>query len=167
MAGAFNPLVFNPGVYSWGPPPSVVSAAPLATTRSLLGGLYDQLLDPVTLDFVDDDDGGWLETADSRSIVMCQLDLELGASTSTPRDGTRIAELMRTGEPVTPELVVAEYQRAFALLERDGVISDLTIEITDEQGNLLVEDGRFTPVLHWRDLASGSPVDLAYAPVGG
>lgn len=131
------------------------------TSRSELGGSLDQLIDPVTLDYVDTDNGEWSETADSRTLVMCMLEMRLGKSYSAPRDGTAIKELLERGEPVTPSIVVAETDRAMSLLVTEGLIEDVTIA-TDKD-----ETGRFVLVLHWRDLANGSPVDLVYAPFQG
>lgn len=160
--------------YSWqipGPPSGVGSPSPSAisspTTRTALGGLFDQEIDPITLDYIDTDNGEWSETADSRSIVMCMIDLRLGQSYAYPNDGTRIAELLESGEPVTPAVVVAEITRVMAILEIAGVLTNFSIRATDDNGNTLVDDGRFTPELRWTDLASGSPVDLAYSPVTG
>jgi hypothetical protein len=119
------------------------------------------LIDPVTLDYVDTDGGDWQETADSRTLVMCMLEIRLGSSYSAPEDGTEIKAMLERGSPVTPEIVVAETDRAMSILVADGLIEDVTIN-TDKD-----ETGRFVLVLHWRDLASGSPVDLVYAPFQG
>ena len=131
------------------------------TARSALGGALDQLLDPITLDYVDTDGGDWQETADSRTLVMCMLEMRLGKSYSAPQDGTAIKDLLERGEPVTAAVVIADTDRAMAILVAEGLIEDVTIA-TDTD-----EVGRFVLVLHWRDLASGSPVDLVYAPFQG
>lgn len=162
-------------VYSWqlpGPPSGVGgpggAAGSSATTRTALGGLLDQEIDPVTLDYIDTDDGAWSDTADSRSIVMAMIDIELGTSYSAPGDGTRIAELLRAGTPVTPAVVVAEVTRAMAILAADGIIADFSIRATETDGTLLVdESGRFSPELRWTDLATGSPVDVVFTPFQG
>lgn len=138
------------------------------TPRTQLGGLFDQLLDPVTLDYVDAPDGSWIETADSRTIVMIMLETRLGKSYLAPGDGTRIRDLLDTGNPVTVAVVAAEYSRAMSLLERAGILTDFSITTNDANRVMLVdESGRFSPVLRWRDLASGTPVDLVYAPFEG
>ncbi len=131
------------------------------TSRSALGGALDMLLDPVTLDYVDSDDGEWKETADSRTLVMIMIEMRLGGSYSAPEDGTEIKAMIERGDPVTPAIVVAECERAMGVLVRDGLIEDVTLA-TDTD-----EAGRFVLVLHWRDLASGSPVDLVYVPFQG
>lgn len=131
------------------------------TSRGALGGSLDQLIDPVTLDYVDTPDGEWEETADSRSLVMIMLEMRLGKSYSAPGDGTEIKDLLERGEPVTPAVVVADVERAMSILVADGILEDVTV------GTDTDETGRFVLVLHWRDLASGSPVDLVYAPFQG
>ena len=131
------------------------------TSRSDLGGAFDQLLDPITLDYVDSPDGDWKETADSRTLVLCMLEMRLGGSYTAPEDGTDIKAMLERGDPVTPEIVVAEASRVMSLLVTDGIVENFTVN-TDKD-----ETGRFVLVLQWRDLASGSPVDLVYAPFQG
>lgn len=148
-------------------PTSAVPNTP--TTRKQMGGaLTDMLLDPITLDYVDDGEGGWVETADSRTMVMIQIEKELGRSVTAPGDGTMIREWFANGDPVTPDLVEAEVTRTMRLLERDGILTDFAMQIADENGADLVDgDGRFTPQLSWTDRATGNPVDLTYAPFEG
>ncbi len=143
------------------------ATVPIVTPRSLRGALLDQVLDPFTLDYIDTDDGEWLETADSRSIVLIMFETELEQSYSAPGDGTRIREWFERGEPVTVAFVESEYRRAAAILEAAGILTDFSIRSTDDEGNVLLDPrtGRYTPELHWTDLATGSPVDLAYAPI--
>lgn len=111
------------------------------------------LIDPVSLDYVDTDDGEFLETADSRTIVMAMIEIRLGEAFDCPGDGTRIKALLEVGDPVTPSIVIAETLRAMGLLVDEGIIAD----IDAKEGPTV--DGRFTLLLSWRDLASGSPVD--------
>lgn len=137
-----------------------------ATPAAGLAGQLDMLIDPVTLDYVDTDNGEFAETADSRTAMMIQLELEFGASPFDPGDGTRLAEMRRAGDPVTPEIVQSESLRAAGLLASSGTISDLRVSVRDDRGDLFVDgSGRFQPRLSWRDLASGSPVDSVL--VGG
>lgn len=155
--------------YSWslpGPPaltpsPGSAAAALLAQVRSQLGGLYDLVLDPLTLDYVDTDDGEWLESADSRTLVMVMIEMRFGEDYAAPNDGTRIKSLLETGDPVTPEVVLAETMRVMNILVDAGIIADVTAKDDVD------ETGRFTLVMNWRDLASGSPVDLQYVPFQG
>lgn len=160
-AGLAAALLVPPPVAT---PPSITQSA---TPRTLRGGALDMLLDPVTLDFIDTPDGEWRETADSRTIVLIMLETELARSYSAPGDGTRLKEFFEAGEPVTASFVESEYRRAMRILEAAGVITDFTMRSVDDKGNLLVDarTGRFTPELHWIDLATGSPVDLVYAPL--
>jgi len=156
-------------IYSFripGPPTLPPSAPPTAGSavmaRSALGGLLDQLIDPVTLDYVRTADGEWAETSTSQSIVLVMLETELGSSPFFPTHGTRIKALLREGDPVSPETILAETLRAMNLLVLEGVIADVKAEVRDDEGNVLHdESGRAVVRVYWRDLASGSPVDLS------
>jgi hypothetical protein len=144
--------------------------AQLATAFKELGGLLDMYLDPVTLDYVDTDDGEWLETADSRTLVLIMLELRFGEDWSAPGDGTRIKASLENedGDPTTTAFIVAETQRAMAVLAGDGIVSDVVVVGTDTRGRpLLDESGRQVIKLSWRDLASGSPIDLVFTPFKG
>ncbi len=144
-------------------PPSISSPspAPVATLGSELGASYDLVVDPVTLDYIDTPNGEWLESADSRSIVMAMIEIRLGESIYDATDGTMIKAMLETGDPVTREIVISETTRAMQLLVADGTIADvLVLGDTDESQ-------RFVLSLSWRDLASGSPVDLKYTPFQG
>lgn len=161
-------------IYSWDLPP-IAPAPPApgassssASSRTVLAGLLDQEIDPTTLDFIDTPDGEWAETPDSRSIVLCQLELKLGRSYSTPGDGTRIGEQLAAGDPVTGAFVEADVRRALALLTAEGVISEVDVQYLDDRGVQLVDEtGRPLFVLAYKDLATGSPVDLVYRPMEG
>lgn len=153
--------------------PVALSLRPVPTPRAQSGALYDAVLDPITLDYidgpdVDGTDGAWLETADSRTAMMIMLETWLGASYSAPRDGTKIGAMLASGDPVTPEIVAAECTRAAGELERAGMIEGFSIAIKDAHGDYLSNgDGRLTPILRWTDRATGTPVDLVYAPFTG
>lgn len=122
----------------------------------------DMLIDPVTLDYVRTSTGEWAETADSRTAMMIMLELEFGASPFDPQDGTTIAARRRDGDPVSVDEVEAEALRVGEQLQREGLIADFSVTVTDSAGNLLRDAaGRLIVSLSWRDLASGSPVDLA------
>ncbi len=124
--------------------------------------LTDRLIDPVTRDYVRTTNGEWVEVPDSRTLVMIMLELELGASPFDPADGTTIAELRRNGDPITPDEVQAEAQRIGDALTRAGVLAEFQATTRDAAGNVLRDSaGRMVVALAWRDLASGSPVDLA------
>lgn len=158
--------------YSWILPspaaPAASSGTSTASARPVLAGLLDQEIDPISRDFIDTDDGAWSETADSRSIVLCQLELELGKSYNTPGDGTSIRERLESGDPVTTAFVESEVRRALAILEGLGIIGGLQVNGRDDQGRqLLDEAGRAVFELHYLDLATGSPVDVDYRPLGG
>jgi hypothetical protein len=141
---------------------------PLLNVRpNLLGGLLDQYIDPITLDYVDTDDGEWLDTPDSRTLVMIALETRFGKSYSAPADGTRVRDQLESGEPVTPQFVQIEITRMMQTLERAGVLTAFSMALTDAKGDVLVDQaGRFSPQLRWLDLATGSPVDLVYTAFG-
>jgi hypothetical protein len=130
-------------------------------TKAVEGGLLDMALDPITLDYIDTDDGEWLEVSDSRTMVMIQLEQRLGESWESPGDGTSIQAELEEGDPVTPEFIAAEYERALALLVQDGLIADVVIApVRDDFGNPIVDEaGRFLMNVSWRDLPTGSIVD--------
>lgn len=148
---------------------SEFSFAPASSSPSRLGQVVaigaaqtDMLIDPVTLDYVRTSTGEWAETADSRTLMMLMLELEYAASPFDPLDGTTIAARRRDGDPVTADEVEAEALRVGEQLQRDGLIADFSVTVTDAAGNLLRDaSGRLVVALSWRDLASGSPVDLA------
>lgn len=138
------------------------SLSALGATEVGALGSTDMLIDPVTLDYVRTSDGAWAETADSRTLMMIMLELELGASPFDPEDGTTIAARRRDGDPITPDEVESEAQRVGERLQREGVIADFTVTVRDAKGDLLRDsEGRLVVSLSWRDLASGHPVDLA------
>lgn len=160
--------------YSWSLPASVTPSpgtsisSSTASTRTVLGGLLDQEVDPITRDFIDTDNGEWSETPDSRSIVLCQLELELGKSYSTPGDGTTIAAAFAAGDPITSAFVESEVRRSLGILEAAGVIGSLEVNWRDDNGRQLVDEaGRAVFELSWIDLATGSPVEDVYRPLGG
>lgn len=163
MSGFGSPFAspFGSG-YTFIPGPGGSSLGSLnATPAGDLAGQLDQLIDPVTGDYVDTDDGEWAETADSRTAMLLQLEIEYGASPFRPGDGTTVRARRRDGDPITPEEVEAETRRAGAVLQAAGMIADLEVAIRDENGNVFRDQsGRFTVRVSWRDLASGSPVDL-------
>lgn len=152
-----------PGSLSPPPSPSGLSSPSSASNRAILGAVYDQEVDPVGYDFIDTDDGEWRETPDSRSIVLCQLEIELGGSIFTPEDGTRIAERLRAGDPLTTAFVEAELGRALGVLEAASVVSAVRVNGRDRNGRQLYDEaGRPVFELHYIDLATGSPVDEVY-----
>lgn len=162
-------------IYSWtlpSPPAaplvsSTVAALFGAILPTALGGMTDIALDPITRDYVRTDNGEWLETADSRTLVMIALEVEYGASPYDWTDGTRIKALINNadGDPLEPAFVASETKRALETLVREGIIADLTVKIFDDSGATIVdESGRTTCLVWWRDLASGNVVDLYYTP---
>lgn len=133
-----------------------------ARASDSIGAYYDQMIDPVTLDYIDTEDGEFAETADSRSLVLCMIEMRLGEDFFAPGDGTRVKALLESddGEPITDEIALAETLRAMEILTQDGIVADVSANATHDL------DGRMVITVQWRDLASGSPVDLVYIPFG-
>lgn len=163
------PTDIPPGPSSGG---SGLSFVPGGRALALLGlspgaitGGKDRLIDPTTKDYVRTANGEWAETADSRTSMLIQLSVEVGASAFDPEHGTAIPARMRDGSLVEPEFVQAETIRAGGLLVDAGVISDLRVAVRDENdAPLLDESGRFVCKTSWTDLASGSPINSAFSP---
>lgn len=146
-------------------PPGGSTLGQLDPTPYSVGAGLDQLIDPVSLDYVRTENGEWAETADNRTTMMVMLEMELGASPFDPFDGTRLKALLRSGDPVTPDEIKAETERAGGILVRDGVIADLSVQVRDSSGQtFLDQSGRPAALVRWRDLASGSPIDIIFIP---
>jgi hypothetical protein len=123
--------------------------------------LLDLVIDPMTRDFVDAPDGGWLEGADSRTQVLFQLESIFLAWWGGPFDGTRIRVILAGDDPATATDLRDEVLRGMQALVDAGVISELAVALdTDEAGRVVI-------VLNYRDRSSGRLVDLAYVPFGG
>lgn len=140
---------------------TTTSSSSVTTPPDALFGNFDQEIDPATRDYVDTPDGAWSETASSRSKVMCQLSIRWNSWPPDPEAGTRVPELLESGEPITPEEVIDDTRRALQLLVEDGDIADLSVEVgtfDPEAGALLVE-------ISYTDLSSGHTVELAYSPL--
>lgn len=152
--------------FSFVPGPGGVALSSLdATPASGLAGQLDQLIDPNTLDYVRNDVGEWAETADTRTAMLLMLEIEHAASPFDPADGTVFKERARAGDPVSPDDIRAETLRAAGVLQAAGLIADLEVSVRDAQGDVLRDQsGRLAVSLSWRDLASGSPVDLILSP---
>lgn len=127
--------------------------------------VLDQQVDPITLDYIRTATGEWTEATDGRSTVLLMLELELGASPFTPRDGTTIHAALRSGDPLPPSDVREETIRAMAILQDAGVLSELLVSVTDANGDtLLDQSGRLLVKTEWRDLASGEASGLIFQP---
>lgn len=121
----------------------------------------DQEINPITGDYIRTATGQWSEVVDSRTTVLLMIAIEHGASPFDPADGTTIGEKMRDGEPVTPEDVRAETLRVMETLQAAGLLTDIQVDVRDPQGNVLRDQGgRLLVRTNYRDLASGSTVDL-------
>ena len=151
-------------VYSWILPSAPLESAgggglasPSPGEPALPGGGADLALDPVTKDAIDTDDGAWLETNDSRTSVLQQLEIEKDAWWVDSSAGSTIAALLRSGEPVTEAALVDAVLTALQPLVVDGLITDLVVEPDRD------EVGRIVIVLAYRDRA-GLGRELIYSP---
>lgn len=123
----------------------------------------DQQLDPVSSDYVRTSDGQWAEVVDSRTTVQLMIAIEHGASPFDPADGTTLAAKAAAGDPVTPEDILAETLRVGETLRAAGLLSDFDAQVRDSDGQLLRDQaGRLLARTSYRDLASGSAVDLIH-----
>lgn len=150
-------------IYSFALPSGLDAPIPQSGSGS---GYLDVMLDPISLDYIPSDDGGIVETADRRTMVLCMFSIEFGRCYSSPPDGTRILQLLREGLLTTGQ-VAAEYTRAARVLEAAGEIANYKITVDDARGQpLRDETGRFAPLHRWIDLSSRSPVDAVFGPEG-
>jgi len=128
----------------------------------------DLAIDPDTHAFIETDDGAWLETEDSRTAVLMQLDCRRGEWWGDPDAGSYIpAMLDANADPNAPAVEIEDIRnealRALQALVSAGVISDLRIGITELDST----NGLGALLLTWRDRASNRPVDLVYSAFGG
>lgn len=140
--------------------PSSPSPGP-ADLSGVLFGLFDQVVDPNTRDYVDTSEGAWAETESSRTAVMLQLEIRYGEWFVDPLAGSRIPAMLESGEPVSPEEVVDETRRALQVLVDDGIISELSVAL----GDFDLAAGSMDLELSYTDMSSGHVVDLIYSPL--
>jgi hypothetical protein len=183
--GAFDPLAFDFEAFDAEPPvdppdpvdPTVVvgsgySFVPPGLSRANYGigqqkfdGGRDRLIDPFTRDFVRTATGDWVETQDSRTIVLISMSVRLGRSPFDPSHGTSIQDQIENGSLTSPEFLQSESLRVGTDLTQEGVLSDVVVQVRDEDNNRLVDqDGRQVVRMSWRDLITGSPGDLSFTP---
>lgn len=125
----------------------------------------DRMLDPVTLDYIRTTNGEWAETSDSRTIVLIALSVSLGESPFDPQHGTSIRRRLKNGIGLTSDFLQAETVRVGEELRQEGILSELTVAVRDQDGNKLRDEaGRPVIRTQWRDLASGSPIDATFTP---
>jgi hypothetical protein len=133
------------------------AASPVVSSAT---GALELVFDPLTRDLIDAPDGWFVESTDSRSAVLWQLESHYEAWWGSPFDGSRIVAILRGDDPATAQDLRDEVLRAMQALVTDGLISELTVGLdTDEAGHVVV-------ILNYRDQASGRLVDLAYVPFG-
>jgi hypothetical protein len=149
--------------YTWIVPSPAVSsnvAAPSnVTSSSRLRGRSARALDLVLDlgDFVDAPDGTWLESDDSRTAVIIQLESFYNKWWGDSSSGSFLREIL-SADIQTVSQVRDECLRALQVMVAEGVISNLSI--STEEDDL----GRAAFILDYTDRASGRPVDLALVP---
>ena len=122
----------------------------------------DIFIDPITRDFVDDGQGGWVETDDSSTAVLCQLESREAKWWGDARAGSQNAEILEGEVPMLDDLVDST-KRAMRVLGSAGLVDSITVSKLNEDS----ARGYGEIYLTWRDRASNKPADLAYAPLGG
>lgn len=154
-AGAGSGFSFVPG----GQPLSTLGITP----ATIVGG-QDRLIDPGTRDYVRTADGEWVETQDSRTIMLIALSVRIGESAFDPTHGSAIGARRESGAGYTPDFLLAETLRVGEELRAEGVLSDLRAQVRDGDGNVLRDSaGRLVVKTQWRDLASGSPINATFS----
>lgn len=121
----------------------------------------DLYIDPATLDFVDTDDGLWLEAADSRTAVLWQVEQRADAWWANDGTGSRVKALLEREEPCTADELVDEARRALQLLVDESVIADLDVQLAGE------ELDRASITISYTDIASGRRADVSVVPSTG
>lgn len=143
----------------------VPGPAPNATDPGGAGviatGALDLVFDPISEDLIDAPDGSFVESTDSRTAVLLQMESTFLAWWGDPFSGSRIAELLSGDEPGDINDVRDEALRVLQPLVTDGILSDLTVTLDVD------EAGRNVVLLNYTDRAGGRPIDLAYVPFGG
>lgn len=131
---------------------------PVASTRAELEGLLDLAFDPLTRDLVDADDGGLVETTDSRTAVVWQMECRYDAWWGDATQGSRIRQLLRGEIPGDITDLVDEVKRCLQPLVNEGVITDLAVSLDEDEAK------RPVILMLYRDRSTGSLVDIAYVP---
>lgn len=142
---------------------SSASSSPLGATGGgqLAQGALNLVIDPITRDLIDSDDGWFVESTDSRSIVIWQLESTYLAWWGDPFSGSRVRAILSGNEPGTIDDLRDEVYRALQPLVTDGIISELVVAVDVDEAK------RPALVINYRDRSSGHPADLAYVPFGG
>src|SRR5689334_15289264 len=86
----------------------------------------DVFINPATRDFVDDGEGGWVETDDSSTAVLCQIESRENAWWGDSRAGSQNAEILEGEVPTLDELVDST-KRALRVLGAAGLIDNITV----------------------------------------
>jgi len=162
MAAAFQADAFQndafevSGALPTAPPPAAIDRG-----GALGNAALDLVIDPSTRDLIDSDDGSFVESTDSRTAVLFQLEARFLSWWGDPFSGSRIRAILAGDDPATSTDLRDECLRALEGLVVDGIISELTVALDVD------ENGRVVVLLAYTDRTSGRPVDLAFVPFGG
>jgi phage gp46-like protein len=136
-----------------------VSADPVI--GELANGALSLVIDPITRDLIDASDGWFVESTDSRTAVLWQLEATRGAWWADHTSGSRIRQVIRGDVPATELDLRDAVLSALQPLVADAIIAELAVALDVD------ENGRKVLLLNYTDRASGRSVDLAYVPFGG
>lgn len=115
--------------------------------------MLDRRIDPVTLDYVDDGQGGWEMTDTIETQLHHQLHTEKNSWPADPQSGSEVHLVPRKADEDTMLQRLAAHQAALDVFVKDGVAADLKLELTED------DVGRPVIVGSLRDVQRGT-IDL-------
>jgi phage gp46-like protein len=142
-------------------PPGASVLSPAPRLGELANSSLSLVIDPLTRDLIDTDDGWFLEGTDSRTTVLWQLESTRGAWWGDHTSGSRIRAVQQGEEPATALDLRDAVLAAMQPLVAESIIAELAVALDSD------ENGRVVLLLNYTDRASGRAVDLAYVPFGG
>lgn len=129
------------------------------------GTALDFVFDPSTRDLIESDDGWFVESSDTRTPVLFELEDDFNTWWGEARRGSRLRQMLKSGEPLNPEDVRDELLRCMQLFVSEGMIEDLLVSIDEEDlGN---GKRRTVFVIDYTDRLSGTPQSATLIPMGG
>lgn len=131
----------------------------IATTVFRAGAAFDLAIDPMTLDFIDADDGTWVETTDSRTMVIMQIESTLNAWWGDATAGSRLHAILSNATEQDVKSIVDELKRCLQPLVNDSVIETLNVSSDVD------EAGRPVLLMTYTDRSTGRLLDLKYVPL--
>jgi hypothetical protein len=119
------------------------------------------VIDPITRDLIDSADGWFVESNDSRTAVLFQLESTYGAWWGDPTSGSKVRAIKSGEEPGTARTLRTRCFARCSRWSRTGSSPSSRCAPTSTRRSASVV------LITYRDRASGRPVDLAYVPFGG